>query len=502
MSTKFNQLKLVKLGIDTLQEFIIYMRPDCFICKSEGFESLTQVIVTLNNHSIVATLNMVDSNILKENEASLSESAWERLGAQVDDSIIISHLPPVTSIGLVRSKIYGNALNATEFHEIISDIVTGKYSNIHLSSFITACSLNNLTTEEIIYLTQAMIETGERLHWAQPMILDKHSIGGIPGNRTTPIVVPIVAAAGLIIPKTSSRAITSPAGTVDTVETMTTVDLTVDKIQQVVECEGGCMAWGGSLGLSPADDILIRVERVLDLDPMGQMIASVLSKKIAVGATHVLIDLPVGPTAKIRSDVEFSQYQKYFSIVGKALGIHVETLKTIGTQPLGKGIGPALEAKDILSVLRNEPLAPVDLKNKALALAGILLEFGGKAHSGQGLYLAKQILESGVALNKFLAICKAQGGFKEPPTASLTNEIVALSEGVITEIDNRNLAKVAKLAGAPHDAAAGIEFFAKLGTRVEKGQTLYKIHAESKGELNYSCTYALSMPNIIKIEPE
>ena len=130
------------------------------------------------------------------------------------------------------------------------------------------------------------------------------------------------------------------------------------------------------------------------------------------------------------------------------------------------------------------------------------MEFGGKAHSGQGVYLAKQILESGVALNKFLAICKAQGGFKEPPTASLTNEIVALSEGVITEIDNRNLAKVAKLAGAPHDAAAGIEFFAKLGTRVAKGQTLYKIHAESKGELNYSCTYALSMPNIIKIEPE
>lgn len=334
------------------------------------------------------------------------------------------------------------------------------------------------------------------------MILDKHSIGGIPGNRTTPIVVPIVAAAGLIIPKTSSRAITSPAGTVDTVETMTTVDLSVEKIRHVVECEGGCMVWGGSLGLSPADDILIRVERVLDLDPMGQMIASVLSKKIAVGATHVLIDLPVGPTAKIRSDLEFVQYQNYFSLVGKALGIHVETLKTTGTQPLGKGIGPALEAKDILAVLGNEQQAPIDLKNKALDLAGILLEFGGKALPNQGVYLARQILESGDALNKFLAICNAQGGFKEPKTASLTQEIVALCNGVITEIDNRNLAKVAKLAGAPHDPAAGIEFFAKLGTSVVKGQPLYKIHAESKGALNYSCTYALSMPNIIKIERE
>lgn len=400
MSTKFNQLKLVKLGIDTLQEFIIYMRSDCFICKSEGFESLSQVVVTLNNQSIVATLNIVHSNILKENEASLSESAWQRLGAQIGDLINIIHLPPVTSISHVRAKIHGNTLNAAEFYEIISDIVAGKYSNIHLSSFITACS-NNLSIEEITYITQAMVDTGERIYWPHAMILDKHSVGGIPGNRTTPIVVPIVAAAGLIIPKTSSRAITSPAGTVDTVETMTTVDLTVDKIQHVVEAEGGCMAWGGALGLSPADDILIRVERVLDLDPLGQMIASVLSKKIAVGATHVLIDLPVGPTAKIRSDGEFAEYQNYFFLVGKALGIHVQALKTTGTQPLGIGIGPALEAKDILAVLHNEHQAPIDLKNKAIELAGILLEFGGKAPAGQGSYLAKQILESGVALKNF-----------------------------------------------------------------------------------------------------
>jgi thymidine phosphorylase len=502
MDTEFNQLKLVKLGIDTSHEFIVFVRSDCFICKSEGFESLTQVIVTLKEQSIVATLNMVNSDVLKKNEASLSQSAWERLEAEIGNSIIISHLPPVTSFGHVRSKIYGKILNASQFHEIISDIVNGKYSNIHLSSFITACSLNNLSTQEIIDLTQAMIATGEQLHWNHSMVLDKHSIGGIPGNRTTPIVVPIVAAAGLIIPKTSSRAITSPAGTVDTVETMTTVNLTIDKIRQVIASEGGCMAWGGSLGLSPSDDILIRVERALDLDPMGQMIASVLSKKIAVGATHVLIDLPVGPTAKIRSDVEFFQYQKYFSLVGKALGIHVETLKTIGTQPLGKGIGPALEAKDILAILRNDPEPPIDLKNKALYLAGILLEFGGKAEPGQGRDVARQILESGVALNKFMAICEVQGGFKEPKTASLTYDILALSDGFIAEIDNRNLAKIAKLAGAPHDPTAGIEFFAKLGTQVFKGQPLYRIHAESKGALNYSCNYALSIPNIIKIKPE
>ncbi len=502
MDNEFNKLKLVRLGIDTLQEFIIFMRSDCFICESEGFESLTQVVVTLGKRSIVATLNTVYSDILKQDEAGLSESAWGRLGAQLNDFITISHLPPVTSISYIRSKIYGNVISAIEFHEIISDIVAGRYSNIHLASFITACGNDNLSIKEIIHLTSAMVETGKQLDWGHPIVLDKHSVGGIPGNRTTPIVVAIVAAAGLIIPKTSSRAITSPAGTVDTIETMTSVDLSLNQIQRVVEREGGCMAWGGALGLSPADDILIRVERVLDLDPMGQMIASVLSKKIAVGATHVLIEVPVGPTAKIRSDLEFSKYQDYFSLVGKALGIHVDTLKTNGNQPLGKGIGPALEAKDILAVLHNDKKAPIDLRKKAIKLAGILLEFGRKASSGQGEQLATQLLDSGSALKKFLAICDAQGGFREPLTASLTHNIVAKQSGIVTEIDNRNLAKVAKLAGAPHESAAGIEFFATLGSLIEKGQTLYTIHAESKGALNYSRTYALSMPNIIKIIPQ
>lgn len=502
MDSTLNSLKLVRLGIDTQQELIVFIPTNCFIYKSEGFEASTQVLVSLNGHFIVAMLNVVNSDVLKGCEASLSESAWERLGAAEGDLIQIAHLPPVTSFSYVRSKIHGNELGRIEFEAIIRDIVDGKYSNIHLSSFITACGQDNLSIQEIVYLTQAMINSGEKLQWEQPVIVDKHSVGGIPGNRTTPIVVAIVAAAGLIIPKTSSRAITSPAGTADTIETMTPVNLTGHEIQAIVAKEGGCMAWGGALGLSPADDILIRVERVLDLDTVGQMIASVLSKKVAVGATHVVIDVPVGPTAKIRSDIDFLKLESYFSIVGKAFGLQVFTIKTDGHQPLGKGIGPALEAKDILAVLRNEKDAPVDLKNKAILLASTLLEFAGKVSQDQGMILAKQLLESGVALKKFMAICEAQGGFQEPSTASITHDICASDSGIVTEIDNRNLAKVAKLAGAPHDAAAGIEFFAKIGTQVKPGQVLYRIHSESRGTLEYAFAFALSIPNIVKLRQD
>lgn len=497
-----NTLKLVRLGIDTLHEFIVYMRSDCFVCKSEGFEAETQVLVTVNEQFIIATLNVIHSDLIKIDEASLSESAWKQLNAKNGDLIRISHPNPVTSLSYVRSKIYGHELKQTEFDEIINDIVLGKYSNVHLASFIIACARDSLNFNEIVRLTQSMIKVGEKFHWNYPYVMDKHSVGGIPGNRTTPIVVAIVASTGLIIPKTSSRAITSPAGTADTIETMTPINLTAAQIRQVVDKEGGCMTWGGALGLSPADDIIIRVERSLDLDPEAQLIASVLSKKAAIGATHVVIDIPVGPTAKIRSEEVFLRLKDTFNKVGQACGLNIYALKTEGIQPLGKGIGPALEAKDILSILNNEKIIPVDLKEKAIQLAGILLEAGNITASGNGAFLAREILEKGLALKKFHAICEAQGGFREPTTAKYTFDILSTHEGYVTEIDNRNLALIAKLAGAPHDPAAGIEFFAKCGTYIEKNQILYRIHAETKGELEYALKFARSMPGIIKLTQE
>lgn len=497
-----NKLRVVRLGIETLTEFIIYIRSDCLVCKSEGFETETRILVSFNGKSIFATLNVVQSNILKIDEASLSESAWKYLNIKEGDEIYLSHPPPVHSFKNLRSKIYGHELNQQQFDEIITDIVLGKYSNIDLSSFITACARESLNINEIICLTNSMIKTGKKITWEYPRVLDKHSVGGLPGNRTTPIVVAIVAYCGLIIPKTSSRAITSPAGTADTIETMTPVNLSPTQMQQVIEKEGGCMVWGGGLGISPADDIIIRVERSLDIDPEAQMIASVLSKKAAVGATHVVIDIPVGPTAKIRSDKTFDRLKSYFTQVGQALGLLVEVIKTEGIQPLGKGIGPALEAKDILAILRNEKECSMDLRNKSLQLAGILLELGKKAELGQGILLAKEVLENKSALKKFIAICEAQGDFREPPIAEFTYDVISSYSGTIIEVDNRNLSLIAKLAGAPHDPAAGIEFFAKHGTYIEKGQLLYRIHAESKGELDYALNYAKSIPNIIKIERE
>jgi thymidine phosphorylase len=497
-----NILKLKRLGIDTHWEYFVYMRSDCHICISEGFEALTRIEATVNHQTIIATLNVLHGELLTHGEAGLSESAWKALQAAEGDAIAFNHLQPVASMSMVRSKMYGNKLNDEAFLSIISDIAEGRFSNVELAAFITACAGNNLHTEEIVGLTRAMVAVGEKLEWGRDIVVDKHCVGGLPGNRTTPIVVSIVAAAGLIIPKTSSRAITSPAGTADTMETMAPVNLSLDQIQRVVRREGGCIAWGGAVKLSPADDMLIKIEKALDVDSEGQMIASVLSKKAAAGATHVVIDIPVGKTAKVRSRANAERLEDYFRLVGLEVGLEIKVLITDGSQPVGRGIGPALEALDVLAVLRQENTRPKDLEGRAALIAGAILELAGKATPGKGKATAADLLRRGAAWKKFRAICEAQGGLRTPKPGKLRHEVRATERGRVAEIDNRRLAKVAKLCGAPYRPGAGVLLHCKKGRRLSAGEPVFTLYAETSGELNYAKMYLeKEFRNIIHWEP-
>ncbi len=494
-----NKLKARDLGINTYRENIIFMRADCPVSISEGLKALTRVVVHKNGKSIVATLYIVNSNIISNGEAGLSSEAMTRLGIKDSEHIFISHLHPIASLSKMRAKIFGKELDETAYSEIMKDIASGRYSNIEIAAFVSACAGNNLAVSEMISLTKAMIATGTRIVWNKDIILDKHSVGGLPGNRTTPIVVSILAAAGQTIPKTSSRAITSPAGTADTMETMTNVTLSIEQIKEVVEKEGGCFSWGGAVKLSPADDILIAVEKALEVDSEGQMIASVLSKKVAAGSTHVIIDIPVGPTAKVRSQEEALKLQYYFKAVSETIGIKTDVIMTDGSQPVGRGIGPSLEAIDILQVLRNDENAPPDLKERAIELAAALLKLSGQYENGTEAGLARSILENGLAYKKFIAICQAQGGFREPVTAIYHYDVLSEKDGTVADIDNRKLARIAKLAGAPKVPAAGVYFNAPLGKQVKAGDMLFRIYAESNGELEYAKAYVQSIGEFIKL---
>lgn len=490
-------LTALRLGIETPSEAHVFMQRDCHVCRAEGFAARATVIVTSGQRSVVATLYHVTSDLVGSNEAGLSDWAWNELGLSAGAQISVSHAPMLDSLSQLRGKVHGNRLDAVALRQIVGDINAGRYSGIHLSSFVTACTARPLDYDEIRDLTRAMIDVGQRIEWNSSPIVDKHSVGGLPGNRTTPIIVAIVAACGLTIPKTSSRAITSPAGTADTMASMAPVDLDLANMRRVVESEGGCVVWGGAMGLSPTDDILIRVERVLDLDGEGQLVASILSKKLAAGATHLVLDIPVGPTAKVRSFEAAQSLSQSLIDVGNSFGLRTKTVFADGTQPVGRGLGPALEARDVLAVLQGNAMAPADLKDHALVLAGALLELGGVAPDGGGLKLAAECLASGRAWTKFQRICEAQGGMRTPSVAKHRHVVSVRHNGLVDRIDSRKLSRVAKLAGAPDDKGAGVEMHVRLGAPVSRGEPGYTVYAESPGELDYAMSYVEANSDII-----
>ena len=471
----------------------------CPICRSEGWRAQARIEVRVGQRRVLATLNVTTGGLVREGEAGLSEAAWGQLGVLESALAELAHPTPLDSLVHLRAKIAGGRLDETAMRAIVGDITAGHYPAVQLAAFVTACAGGRLDLDETTHLTRAMLDAGDRITWPDRPILDKHCVGGLPGNRTTMLVVPIVAAAGLVIPKTSSRAITSPAGTADAMETVAPVSLELRGMRRVVEREGGCVVWGGAVRLSPADDIIIRVERPLDIDSEGQLVASVLSKKAAAGATHVFIDIPVGPTAKVRSAEAACGLADRLRIVGERLGLVVRARQSDGSQPVGWGIGPALEARDVLAVLQGEPDAPQDLRRRALAIAGEVLELSGRLARGTGPAAAARLLDDGSAWRKFVAICEAQGGLREPPRAPQTWVLAAPAAGMVLGIDNGRLSRLAKLAGAPQAPAAGLELHVHLGDRVVPGTPLLTVHAESAGELAYARAYAGAVADLITI---
>ncbi|HMO45349.1 MAG TPA: thymidine phosphorylase family protein [Rubrivivax sp.] len=486
------ELRTRRVAIDTWRENVVYLHRDCAAVRASGFQALAKVKVLADGHGISAVLNVVDdAGIVAPDELGLSEDAFARLGLSAGSAARVAPAEPLASLPALRRKIDGERLSREDLHAIVSDIAAARYSKLELAAFVVATHGTDLERDEVLHLTEAMIGAGRRLDWQDAAhggpVVDKHCIGGIPGNRTSMLVVPIVAAHGLLCPKTSSRAITSPAGTADTMAVLAEVELPLQRLQQIVREHHGCLVWGGAAGLSPADDMLISVERPLGIDSPGQMVASILSKKIAAGSTHLLLDIPVGPTAKVRSMRAAQRLRKLFEYVAAHLQLQLDVMISDGSQPIGRGIGPLLEARDVMRVLRNEPDAPADLREKSLSLAGRVIEFDPAVRGGDGWRIARDILDSGRALARMEAIIDAQGRRGDlPPPGELTFEVTAPRRGMVAAIDNLRLARIAALAGAPQVASAGVDLLCKTGEAVAAGQPLYRIHARYAADLDFA----------------
>jgi thymidine phosphorylase len=489
-------LRIRRVGIDTWRENVAYLHRDCPVVRAAGFQALAKVTVQANGQTIAAVLNVVDDeHIVQTCDLGLSEEAFARLQVAEGHAARIEHAEPPPSIAALHRKIAGERLSRDDFFAVMQDVAAARYSKIELAAFVVATNQFELDRDEVLHLTEAMIAVGRRIDWQLEVgrgpVVDKHCIGGIPGNRTSMLVVPIVTAHGMWCPKTSSRAITSPAGTADTMEMLADVELPLERLQQIVRSTRGCLAWGGTADLSPADDILISVERPLAIDSPGQMVASILSKKIAAGSTHLVLDIPLGPSAKVRGMPEAQRLKKLFEYVAARLGLQLDAVITDGRQPVGRGIGPVLEARDVMLVLQNHPDAPHDLRQKALRLAGRVIEFDPDVRGGDGYRIARDILESGRALAQMNAIIGAQGRRTPPQPGALVFEVPAPRSGVAVGIDNLRLARIARLTGAPQVAGAGADLFVRLGDAVREGQPLYRLHARFEADLDFARRMAL-----------
>ncbi len=455
-----------------------------------GLHALDRVKVKHKQKELVAIVE-VTKKFAKEGEVVTNDEVTNALKLKYGEQISIIPQPEPTSVSHIKEKLAGEELSNKKLRSIVRDVVNRKLSEIELSAFLSALYIRGLSLDEAEYLSRAMVDTGKIVKVPGKIIVDKHSIGGVPGDKTSMIVVPIVAAAGLIIPKTSSRAITSPAGTADRMEVLAPVELSAEDIVRVVKKTGGCLVWGGALDLAPADDEFIKVEYPLGIDPL--LLPSIISKKKAVGSEYIVIDIPTGRQAKISNTKEAENLAEDFIELGQRLGMTVVCAVTFGDEPLGYSIGPSLEAREVLETLQGK--GPKDLVGKAAQVAGILFEavgLPGKEH-------AIKILKSGKADKKFREIVAQQGGDpdikpSDIPIGSKKVSVKAERSGRVLLVENKEIAMIAKEAGAPKEKAAGLCLSVKLGDKVKKGNTLFTIYSNN----NLSLNSALKLANEIK----
>ncbi|MEM5790458.1 MAG: AMP phosphorylase [Candidatus Aenigmatarchaeota archaeon] len=468
------KLKVKLLGITSGGKPIVILNSDD--AEELGLKGMDRVILKYDKSEITAIVN-ISSQVIKKGEIGVYEEL-DHIKLKEGKIIDVEVAPFPKSLQYVKEKLSGRRLSYEEMEEIVKDTIKGNLTDIEIASFVTALHFSGLDMEEATNLSLAMVKTGETLDLKKKIIVDKHSIGSAVGDKTSLILVPLIASSGLTIPKTSSRAITSACGTADRAEVLMPVDLSIEEMKKVVEKTYGCIVWGGALHLAPADDIFIKIEHPLEIDPL--LFPSIMAKKKAVNATHLVIDIPCGRWAKVKTLSEANNLARDFIELGKRLGIKTKCAITNAEEPIGYAIGPALEAREVLQVLegRNIP----DLIDKVCSLAKIIFQMTGKNFD------PRKILRSGKVRRKLIEIINEQGGngkikSKDIEFADYRLDLKAKEDGLVFWIDNYALVQIARAAGAPKDKKAGLLLYKKIGDRVRKGEKILTIFSEKNRKL-------------------
>ena len=479
-------LSLKYVAINSFNENIVYLHKNCDAYKVGDIKNITKVEIHGGAEPVSAFLEVTDDEkIVHASQLGVNKQAFEQLNLPEGTNVTISLANTPSSVTSIKRKISGNVLYDNEYKAIIKDIVSKKYSNMDIASFLVSTG-SFMTVQEVLALTEALVGD-ETLHWdSESIVVDHHCLGGVPGNKTDIIITAIVAAYGLPIPKTASRSLTSCAGSADTFGVLANVDLDEKSLKNIVSTHRGAIVNYANLPITYANKIISSVQRSLGIVKQEHVLASIIAIKLATGISHLLIDIPVGPSANIKTTGEALRIRKMIEYIGDMLNLQVDAVITDGSEPIGNGIGAVLEARDVMKVLRNKDNAPQDLMEKSLFLAGRLIEFDPKVRGGQGYHIAKEILKSGRALEALNKIIYAQGKAPQAQLGRLTRDIIAEKSGIIDAINNARISRIGVLAGAQQNSGAGIDLMKKVGDFVERGDILYRIHSVNPNDFAFA----------------
>lgn len=475
-----------RYDIDPPEPTVLLNPDDCILMGVDDGDR-----VRVEGERQFVALVSVSKTLAEPGHVLLTDKVLRACSVTPGDRVTVISSSGPDSVRTIRRKMDGQPVSEDQLAELVSDVMGGRLSRLEVSSWLTALYIRGMDIDEIASYARVMASTGRHLDFGERRVFDFHSFGGVPGNKITPIVVSIVASEGLIIPKLSSRAISSPSGTADFVETFCRIDLDSDEVASITDSVGGVFSWTGATDIAPAGDAFITVQRPLGIDPRPQMLASIISKKLAAGCTDLVMDIPTGTGTKVPTIDMANSYARDLMDLGEALGINVECAVTYADQPLGNAVGPALEARECIETLEDDDSHP-DVSDKACVCAGMILEMAGIP---SGVARAHEVLSSGRALSKFREIVAAQGGSadissSDIPVGRFSHDILAERSGFVISISNKAVVAVAKAAGAPSDHGAGVVIHRKRGAKVSEGDVIMTVYAQTEEKLRHALAVA------------
>lgn len=397
---------------------------------------------------------------------------------------------------IISKKKKGRELTREEISFWIAGLTKDLIPDYQTSALLMAIYFQGLTLKETVFLTEAMIDSGETVDLSEISGIkgDKHSTGGV-GDKTTLVLAPLLASLGIKVAKMSGRGLGHTGGTLDKLESIPgfRIDLTKEEFMKNVRALGIAVI-GQTKDLVPADKKLYALRDVTaTVDSIPLIAASVMSKKLAAGGDMIVLDVKYGSGAFMKTKEQAEDLARMMVGIGNKMGKNTAAILTSMDRPLGNAVGNALEVKEAIQVLKGK--GPEDVRKLCLSLAGIMLWLAKKVPDlKEGESLAEFYLDNGSALAKFQEFLKAQNGNPRIiddetllPEANFRLSLIAGRDGYIEAMDTEAIGLAAMKLGAGRerkedriDPAVGIVFHKKTGDRVIKGDTIAMIHANDE----------------------